>query len=159
MQLEDKIHKYRSIERRLIEMRNAKNPDAGTIRAELLEQANKALQSIPNSLHYVPCTVYAPDAPVYILVRKDVEATMVFQDWDHAFGMLEKVVLTLEAENMVWQAEVSYLDPITRSPVTRAFSVAHILKGRDDVETLVKLGYPAHILDEVTKETQNATNP
>lgn len=159
MQLEDKINKYRSIERRLIELRNAKNEGAVTIRNELLASAHELLKTMQNTLHYVPYAVYAPDAPVYVLVRKDVDETIVFQDRDGVFGMLEQVDLTLKAGNMVWQAIVHHRDPITFSIFTRDFPIAYILKGREDCEKLVKEGVPAHILNEFTKETPDAANP
>jgi hypothetical protein len=152
MQLEDKIHKYRSIERRLIELRNAKNPDAGTIRTELLEQAKAALKEIPQTLKVVPYAVYAPDLAVFVLLQRCAAYTIVFHSKDHRFNYLTEVSLVAGFGSVTWGIGLKYVDPVTRSPIVRTFPVAKILKEKDDAEELVKLGFNP-------KDAPHAVNP
>jgi hypothetical protein len=152
MQLSDKINKYRSIERRLIELRNAKNPDAGTIRTELLEQAKAALKEIPQTLKVVPYAVYAPDVAVFVLLRNPVNATLVFHSKDHMFNYITEIAVLLDHKSALWTLSMKYLDPVSRSPEIRAFPVAKILKEKDDMEVITQLGI-------LPLESLNAVNP
>lgn len=152
MQLEDKIHKYRSIERRLIELRNAKNEGAVTIRNELLEQAKDALMEIPNTLNKVPYAVYAPDLAVFVLLQGCAADTIVFHSKGHHFDCLTEVLLSAGFNSISWTVGLKYLDPITRSPLARTFPVAKILQEKDDAEKLLQLGFNP-------KDAPHAVNP